>query len=158
MTKKKQENQEPIIKELLKKPTGRETKLNKEIIEEILSYLKLGFSVNDTCEAVGITKQTFFRWKKQGKADKENGIKSDFCDFCDSIKTAKHSVKKFMLSKIVQTAKEKWEAAAWWLERNFPEDYSLKPELRTLKNKSKTKNVESNAEEIINKLNEKFDD
>jgi hypothetical protein len=124
MAKKKQENQEPIVKELLKKTRGRETKFNEEIREEILSYLKLGFTIKDTCEAVNISTETFFQWKKQGKTDKNNGIKSDFSDFSDSIKTAKHSVKKFMLSKIVQAAKENWNAAAWWVERNFPEDYS----------------------------------
>lgn len=159
MSKKKSETtKEPPIKELSKKKTGRETKLNKEMIEKIARYIELGFTIKDTCEAVGINKDTFFEWKRQGKSDKENGIKSDFSDFSDSIKKSKHSIKELMLSKIVQTAKEKWEAAAWWLERNFPEDYSLRPELRKTKTKNKSKNVESNADEIINKLNEKFDD
>lgn len=159
MTKKKSETtKEPPIKELSKKKTGRETKLNKEMIAEISSYIELGFTIKDTCEAVGISKETFFEWKKQGKRDKESGIKSDFSDFSDSIKKGKHSVKKLMLSKIVQAADENWNAAAWWLERNFPEDYSLRPELRKTKAKNKGKQVESDVDEIINKLNEKFND
>lgn len=160
MSKKKPETtKEPPIKELSKKSNaGRETKLNKEMIDEIVGYIELGFTIKDTCEAVGISKDTFFEWKKQGKKDKENGIKSLFSEFSDSIKKGKHKIKQLMLSKIVQAANENWNAAAWWVERNFPEDYSLKPELRKTKTKNKGKQVESDVDEIINKLNEKFND
>lgn len=159
MTKKKSETtKEPPIKELSKKKTGRETKLNKEMIAEISSYIELGFTIKDTCEAVGIEQSTFFNWKNQGKLDKENGIKSEFLEFLESIKKGKHKIKQLMLSKIVQAANENWNAAAWWVERNFPEDYSLKPELRKIKNKSKSKKVESDVGEILSKLNEKFND
>lgn len=160
MTKKKSETtKEPPVKELSKKSNaGRETKLNKEMIAEIANYIELGFTAKDTCEAVGISQETFFRWKKQGKRDKENGIKSEFYEFYESIKKGKHKIKQLMLSKIVQAADENWNAAAWWVERNFPEDYSLKPELRQKKTKNKGKQVESDVDEIINKLNEKFND
>ena len=126
------------------------------MIDEIASYIELGFTIKDTCEAVGIMKSTFFDWRSQGKRDRENGIKSLFSEFSDSIKKGKHKIKQLMLSKIVQAANENWNAAAWWVERNFPEDYSLRPELRKTKSKSKTKNVESDVDEITNRLNEKL--
>lgn len=160
MTKKKSETTKgPPIKELSKKSNaGRETKLNREMIAEIANYIELGFTIKDTCEAVGIEQSTFFNWKNQGKRDKENGIKSEFLEFLESIKKGKHKIKQLMLSKIVQAADENWNAAAWWLERKYPENYSLRPELRKTKTKNKGKQVESDVDEIINKLNEKFND
>jgi len=161
MSKKKSETtKEPPIKELSKKSNaGRETKLNKEMIDEITGFIELGFTIKDTCEAVGIEQSTFFNWKNQGKRDRENGIKSEFLEFLESIKKGKHKIKQLMLSKIVQAANENWSAAAWWVERNFPEDYSLKPELRQKKTKANLKkNVNADINDIIEKLNEAFDE
>ncbi len=46
-------------------------KYSKELTKKICEYLKEGNTINTTCQAVGISKETFFQWMK----------KPDFSDF-----------------------------------------------------------------------------
>ena len=50
-------------------------KYSKELTEKICKHLKQGNTINTTCQAVGISKETFFQWMKKP-------------DFSDSIKKA----------------------------------------------------------------------
>ena len=152
MTAKK----EPPIKELSKKnKAGAKLKLNEQMIKDISNGIALGFTIKETCEMVGIGLETFFDWRRTGKRDTDNGVNSIFSEFSESLKKAKTKILKAMLSKIVMAADEDWKAAAWYCERNFPEKFSLNPELRNKKS-SKKKSVEMDADEIINSLNEKL--
>jgi len=50
-------------------------KYSEELTEKICKYLKRGNTITTTCQAVGISKETFFQWMKKP-------------DFYDSIKKA----------------------------------------------------------------------
>ena len=50
-------------------------KYSKELTEKICEHLKRGNTINTTCQAVGISKETFFQWMKKP-------------DFSDSINKA----------------------------------------------------------------------
>ena len=158
MTKKKQENQEPIIKELMKKNKGGSpTLLTDEMIELVEKYIKLGVVQSKIPALVGITETTFYAWKKRGKEDSKNGIKSKYSEFSDMIKRNKDFILSFHLQNIMKIAKEgNLTASIFILKSLYPEQFSENPELRKTKTKSKTKNVESDVDEITNRLNEKL--
>lgn len=158
MSKKKQENQEPIIKELMKKNKGGSpTLLTDEMIELVEKYIKLGVVQSKIPALVGITETTFYAWKKRGKEDSKNGIKSKYSEFSDMIKRNKDFILSFHLQNIMKIAKEgNLTASIFILKSLYPEQFSENPELRKTKSKSKTKNVESDLDEITNRLNEKL--
>lgn len=52
----------------------------KEIVEEICAYITQGMTQEETCEKVGISKETFYEWKRE-KADFADSIKEARKDF-----------------------------------------------------------------------------
>jgi len=152
MTKKKKE---PPVKELMQKPTTAR-KLNKEVIELVKKYLKIGVPIVEICKAINVSKETFYRWKKQGEIDKKNGINSLECDLCDSIIELQNFALIFHLNNIQKIANEgNLNASIFYLRVRFPEYFSDNPELRKSK-KQKSKTVDADVDDIINRLNEKL--
>lgn len=158
MTKKKSETtKEPPIKELSKKSNAR--KLNKEIIELIKGYVRVGIPIEKMCKLVNIDKVTFYRWKRQGEEDKKNGIESLESYLCNSLIELQYFAYNLHMTNIERLANQgNLQASIFYLKSRYPEDFSENPELRKTKTKNKGKQVESDVDEIINKLNEKFND
>jgi hypothetical protein len=107
-------------------------KYSLELTEEICSLLKQGHNIKTACDAVNISQTTFYDWM----ADKP--------DFSESIKKAKAHAKRVFISTIAKAAAKSvevecpgchkkfdvsmpndWKAAAWWAERNYPDEYAL---------------------------------
>jgi len=89
-------------------------KYSQEKIEEICKYISQGNTVVDSCALSDISKDTFYRWYREKS------------DFSDAIKKAKLKCKAEYIDIIKKASKKKWQAAAWWLERNYPSEYSTK--------------------------------
>ena len=140
MAKKKQENQEPIVKELMKKNKGGQpTLLTDEMIEIIEKYIKLGVMQSKIPNLVGITETTFYAWKKRGKEDSKNGIKSKYSEFFEMIKRNKDFILTFHLQNVMKIAKEGNLTASIFILKNlYPEQFSDNPELRKTKAKNKS--------------------
>ena len=96
---------------------GRKTKYNKEIESEICGLITEGvYSIKEICENVNIDKTTYFRWVENNAT------------FATAIKRAESLGKlngKTLAVKCIFGAMENgtWQAAAWWLERNFPSEF-----------------------------------
>lgn len=156
MSKKKSETtKEPPIKELSKKTNAR--KLNEKVLTIIKHYLKIGVPIIEICKAVKINKQTFYNWKKQGEEDKKNGIQSLEFDLVDSLMELQNYALIFHLENVEKIAMTgDLKASIFYLKTRYPQYFSENPELRKTKSKSKTKNVESDLDEITNRLNDKL--
>lgn len=94
-------------------------KLTPKLKDTICEYIKEGNYINTACEAVGISKHAFFMWMKKGEAESE-GV---YRDFFDSIKKAQADGEMFLLKTIRVKSMEQWTAAAWILERKYPEKW-----------------------------------
>lgn len=95
---------------------GRSTKCTKPVIEAIRLALQDGLPFESACECGGISKQTGYDWLKRG----ENG-EQPYLTFSDAVKKAQ-ALGEYALVRIVQNASLKsWQAAAWLLERRFPD-------------------------------------
>lgn len=144
MTKKK----EPPVKELMQKPT-KARKLNKEVIDVIKKYLKIGVPIVEICKAINVNKQTFYNWKKQGEADKKNGINSLELDLFDSINELSNFALIFHLNNIQKIANEgNLQASIFYLRVRFPEYFSENPELRKSKKQKANKTAIKDVSEF----------
>lgn len=93
---------------------GRKTILNPQLQSRIVEGLRLGNYVEDVCKAVGISKQTYYDWRKKG----ENG-ESPYVEFLDAVEEAEADAITDALETVKFAAKvnKDWRAAAWFLER-----------------------------------------
>ena len=97
-----------------KKRTSRPTKYHSANVDALVEALCHGLSVSAACGIVGIERTTFYNWKKEHP------------EFREAIDGARPILESNMLARITQASHDDWRAAAWILERRYPEDFSLK--------------------------------
>lgn len=68
--------------------SGQPCKLTPEIEDKILAMLQLLIPIETATAAAGISRQTFYNWRRQGKADREAGLETDFSRFLDNVEKA----------------------------------------------------------------------
>jgi hypothetical protein len=119
---------------------ARPTKLTPEVEERLVHAISEGATYKDACACAGISFQTFLNWKKRaqraveqvGERDGEPEETADqFVEFFDHVKRAKGEAAVGWLAMIGKAARRDWKAAAWMLERRYPESYDrnrLRPE------------------------------
>jgi len=106
-------------------PGGRPSKFGPEVCERICHALALGASYKLAAKHGGIQYKTFNRWRKRG-ADGDN----KFSGFADAVRRAEGEAAVKWLSHIEDAAEDgAWQAAAWKLERRYPESYSTRSRL-----------------------------
>ena len=104
---------------------GRKTKLTPEVQEIIVDGINAGLTLVLTCARAGVTYATFYRWLEKGEAAK-SGV---FCEFFDAVSRAKADSALRLVSQITLQAPTDWRAAAFLLERRFPDDYGKRSEV-----------------------------
>jgi len=91
---------------------GRKTKYTPEVVERITHAIRLGATHRLACLYAGVSHETFYRWL------------SEKPDFYDAVKLAEGAGAVGWLAKIEQAAQSgEWTAAAWKLERRYPDEY-----------------------------------
>lgn len=89
-------------------------KYSDEITTEICKYLQAGNNQEDSAVLAGINPDTFYTWKKEKP------------DFSEAIKKAERKCKARNIAFVQQAAEKSWQAAAWYLERKYHDEYALK--------------------------------
>lgn len=97
---------------------GRKTKLTKDIQEKLVSAIAHGNYHEVACFLVGIGSSTFYSWMKKGE---EENSKRIYRDFVEAIKKAEAIAEAQRLQVISKASHENWQAAAWYLERRYPD-------------------------------------
>jgi transposase-like protein len=126
----------------VKKPVkrrGRPRELCPEIIEAVRTGLEGGLSMSATCGLIGIDRGTVYRWKAKG-AEEEDGL---YADLYAAIESANANAMQKALDAIYaaldpEGKKYDWRAAAWFLERRFPQEWGQKQEVTQKKIRVKT--------------------
>lgn len=97
-------------------------KYDKEHISIIINQLTEGNGRVAACKAAGISYQCFIEWMEDERK----------IEFSESVKkaetTGENRIKDLAKRAILAKFSENWQAAAWWLERNYPEQYKNKIE------------------------------
>ena len=104
---------------------GRPTKLSPEVQDRIIQALKAGNYVETAAEYAGIGKTTFYRWMAQGDQE-SRGI---YREFRDAVMRARAEAEARNVAIIQKAAPDDWRAAAWWLERAFPDRWGPRQKL-----------------------------
>ncbi len=91
---------------------ARKTKYSPEVVARIVQAVELGSTFELAAQYGGIDGSTFYRWMAQRS------------EFRDAVKGAEALGAMKWLAKIEQAASEgTWQAAAWKLERRYPQSY-----------------------------------
>lgn len=98
---------------------GRPSKLTDERRERLVEAIKKGATYELACGYAGISYESFRQWMKAG-AEAQSG---QFLALFAAIKEAEGEAAYGWLDKIENAASEHWQAAAWKLERRYPQDY-----------------------------------
>jgi transposase len=102
---------------------ARRTKLSEELIKEAYELVASGNYIKDVYPILGIGEVTWYRWLREGEIAK-SGLKRQFWQ---AIKKAEKEAIIKNVAVIQKAAEEgNWQAAAWWLERRYYEDWGRK--------------------------------
>lgn len=94
-------------------------KLTSELVEQAVAMKKQGLNDRDIAAAIGVCKQTFSTWINHPRTKLQR-------DLVERIKKAESDYKAVLLETIRSAALAKntnWTAAAWLLERKYPDEY-----------------------------------
>lgn len=94
------------------KTTGRPTKYNKETIENILGLIQWGSTKEEASIRSGIHRDTLNEWENK------------YPDFLAAVKRAEALQVTTLVLAIRKAAINDWKAAAWLLERRWPEKFA----------------------------------
>lgn len=92
---------------------GRPTKKTEQRVEALLQSLRAGASRQRAAALAGIHRDTLYEWMKQDPA------------FSDAIEKAEAFAESRFLARVATAAENEksWQAAAWILERRFPNEW-----------------------------------
>ena len=97
---------------------GNRSKLTKDVIKDVARMARGGLRNTDICKALGIHQSTFYKWLQEPRSGLE-------VELFESLEKARAERKAFMLQTITKAAQDgTWTAAAWWLERVYPEEFA----------------------------------
>ncbi len=105
----------------LKPKTGRPSKFAPEAAAAVLAHVRRGATRGLAANAAGLGRSTLMRWIARGKKER----RGQFRDFWDALKKAEAELVIELVQRINSAAERgTWQAAAWTLERRYPEYYS----------------------------------
>lgn len=102
----------------------RPTKLTPKLQERIAGFVRAGAYVETAAAAAGVSKVTLYAWLKRGAAGD-----GPFAAFAEAIEEAQALAEMRDLALIGKAAETEWTAAAWRLERKFPDRYGRRTRL-----------------------------
>lgn len=93
-------------------------KCTQEAIATAIELKKAGANNKDIALAIGVSESMFCRWINTPKSEAQIQLGQE-------LKKAEADYKAELLRTIKKASKERdWKAAAWLLERKYPEEYS----------------------------------
>lgn len=117
---------------------GRPTKLNEARAAQIVNMVRGGSFALVAARANGIHQATYHAWMARGRdAERDDDghcVNPDdqlYADFHDSVKDAEAAAEVQSIALIRQSANNgTWQAAAWYLERKYPDRWGRKDHVR----------------------------
>ena len=97
-------------------------KFDPTIGDRIVTWLQAGSFVETAAAAAGISKQTFYNWLARGARAEAEREEPSLWAWARRIDQAQAEAELGLLGMVLGAAKSgAWQAAAWYLERKFPE-------------------------------------
>jgi len=102
---------------------GRPTKLTEDNVAKMLSAIRCGAPKSTAAKAVGIAPRTLRMWLQRAK---EPDAPPELRDLKERLDRAREEGITARLATIQKASQEDWRAAAWLLERDDPEKFSMR--------------------------------
>lgn len=118
---------------------GRPLLLDADLSAELSALLRRGLTQTDACLVAGVPRSTFYDWLSRGRDlwethGADGRVPADIVatltieelvllDFSDAIAGARAVGKYDALVAIRSGMTDDWRAAAWYLERSFPDEF-----------------------------------
>lgn len=100
--------------------------LDNPQVQHLLAGLEAGAFVQDAARAAGLSPRSVWRWIERGKAEAEQGTEGTYWQLWRALEAARFIAQNKALSVIMAAADGgNWRAAAWWLERAYPDHWNL---------------------------------
>lgn len=96
---------------------GRPTKFTPETRQKIIHAISIGATYELASLYAGLDRHTVQRWLSKG----EKETKGIYRDFCTAVKEAEGKGLVGCLLTIRKAGQKQWQAAAWLLERRYPD-------------------------------------
>jgi hypothetical protein len=116
-----------VLTHRVEKPNraGAKGKLTPEVQDKIVKALRAGNYRTTAAKVAGIHDATFYNWIKWGEAQK----KGRYFEFFEAVKKAEAEGEAALIATINVASKDTWQAAAWILERKYPDRWGRKDAL-----------------------------
>ena len=112
-----------------RRPPGRPTKLTPEALAQVEQLVRAGTTIDVAAAAVGVNRATIYRWLAAGEKARKGTHTRELRDRVERARAESESV---LVARIgAAAAKGSWQAAAWLLERRWPERW-MKPTERPI--------------------------
>lgn len=118
---------------------GRNTKLTKEVQDELARLIGAGVYMRQACEFVGLSEQTIYNWMMRGSTEilrlesdpkaRPLAKEEPFVEFYKKIKKAENASEVRAVIHWQEEIKGDWRAAASFLARRFPDRWSPRLEV-----------------------------
>ncbi len=105
-----------------KRPPGRPSKLTPDVEARILNAIRCGAPNKIACAAAGIGERTFYQWEEKAESHPD----SEYAQFVRKLTCARQEGITARLAIIMKAGRTDWRAAAWLLERDLPDSFSMK--------------------------------
>jgi hypothetical protein len=147
-----------------KKNAGRKTALLQPNLEQtLLDYIRIGTPIRNAVVAAGITETSFYSWINRGMAErerlklvkgaKENPTEVVFLKFLEQVERAKAEAVAKKVAVIAKSGNDgDWRAAAWWLERQLPEEFGKTDKLEIGGNNGEPIRIQVEMGELESKI------
>lgn len=103
---------------------GRPTAFSKARGQKIVEAIRKGALLEIACAFAGVTRQTLYRWLKKGEEDIGIGKRTVLAKWKAEVDAATAECEVSMTGIVAKAALSDWKAAAFVLERRFPERWS----------------------------------
>ena len=102
-----------------KRRVGRPSKLDRGIADRAVLAIRLGAPFELAGLYAGIRRETITKWVRRG----DENPKGEYGEFARRVKEAEGKAVVGCLARIRDAAEREWQAAAWLLERRYPEQF-----------------------------------
>lgn len=115
---------------------ARRTKLNADLQAKIVQALEAGNYFDASCEYVGVSDRTGFKWLERGRAElmrrdkpsikegsKQWHMEEPFVQFLQVVSRATSKAEVGAVANIRQHGRDDWRADAWFLEHRMPQKW-----------------------------------
>lgn len=96
--------------------SGKE-RLTAEGIQTALKLCRAGLPDYQIAAVLGVSRETYSRWVNHPKTDNQRQLSH-------ALKKADAEREAALVSRIMRASDDTWQAAAWLLERRYPERYA----------------------------------